>query len=508
MDIAAMLTKCAFNLGDMFGKEDQGWTPAGPTTMGPELKTKQNTPGVTYVQQTPGKSPVEQAQQQQNPLMQLFMMKHLMGSDHAPTVTVGGGQQDPLHALLMMHFMGQGSKTSSVKGDISSIAGRHSGDYAKNILRQLTPEHFQAAGGSGGEDTIEELVRNIVPREIVSRHAMQLGGGNVELGKAILDTHLRQNPMHTGENLESSLRRMLKANIVETQDAHLRKSMGNIGDFGQKSGPSRIHRDELMKIIQEAGSAGQAPQQAQSQAPALPERGMGQAMGYPKTGRFENMQDLLPKVAADLVKSALPAPLGKAVEFFRGGPAVSPQEIATKLPTNRFVQPSGKPFEFDPESFQNVFMQDPSVRRLGRGLTPEITAQMGRALAPGHVFGPLSRMLQKHVMGRGSHLEAAQQALRNMATSTGFSGKLSPEALSQHFQTVTGMPGKNVGDFLSRQLAAAGRPQSGGQASNLFGIPGLGMEVGDPMHQMIQQLAAIRSMTSPQQQQQPHMGAA
>jgi len=507
MRISAILAKTAFDLGSLFGgQEDKGWTSASPDVGLPKAKTKQETPGVTYVQQSPGQTPMERAKEQQNPMMHMLMMQMLGGmggQNQGPTISLGGQQQDPLQQFLMMHLLGKGmGKGAALSGDISSIAGRHSGDYAKNIMKQLTPEHFQAAEGAGGEDTIESLVRDVIPRELIARHAMQIGGGDVDLGKSILDSHLKQNPMHTGENLEGVLRRMLKANIAQTQDAPLKKMLSNLGDFSSTQAPKRMGREDLMKIIMSAGGQNNAPDSSgQGLAPALPEPGLSPGIGYPKTGRFENMQPVLD----EMVKEAIPAPLGKAVEWMRGGPAVDTGTVRNTMNVNTFATPEGGDFQFDPDTFKSVLMRDPSVQRMARGVGPDVMNQMGRALKPG-MLGDLSRGWQKHVMGRGSHIDAAQQALRNLASATGYKGD-DPSALSQHFQTMTGTPANRVGDFLARNLMGSTKPSQGGQASNLFGIPGIGgMEINDPMHQMIQQLVAIRSMTG-QQQQQP-MGAA
>jgi hypothetical protein len=505
MTFSAMLTKQAFaNLGQLFGQEEDHWTSA--TSDSPGLSTKMQ-PGedVTYVKQTPGKSPLEAAQGQQDPTLQMFLLHHLLGgSGQSPAITIGGHQQDPMNQLMMMSLLGQGmgKKAATMSKDLASLVGRHSGDYGKRIVKQLTPEHFQAAGGSGGEDTIEELVSSVIPREIIARHAMQLGSGDVNLGKAILDMHLKQNPMHTGENLESVMRRLLKANIAETQDANVQKAMKGLGDFGSPVSSPRLSREDLMKIIQDVGSQGadQVGPKARGLAPALPEPGLSPAIGYPKTGRFENMKP----VFDDMVKEAIPL-FSKAIEHLRGGPAVSTQEISQKMPLSRLVTESGKPAPVDPDVFHNVFMRSPSVQRMARGLSPEVIEQMGRALKPG-LSGMFSRGLQRHLMGRGSHVDAAQEALKNMAAATGATGSADPRALAQHFQTITGTPKKRVGDYLARQLSGAAAPQTGGQATNLFGIPGLGMEIDNPLQKIIQQMMMIKAMTS--QPQTPRTGAA
>jgi len=616
MKIAETLTKYAFDLSGLFGKEDQGWSTASPEVGPPKLKTKQEGPGLTYVNQSPGQTPQEAMAGKQNPLLDLIMAQHALGGQNqGPTITLGGHQQDALTQFMLMHMLSKGmgkgaaakgewnnhddqeareigrgmgneylgmgpgaelldasgnhrfagkkyprsyiekvmlphakqdlgkfytkkhlqkaylegfvqgaqdehaqldsgslaglampgkkKKTAALTGDLSSIAGQHSGDYAKRIMKQLTPEHFQAAEGAGGEDTIESLVRDIIPREIISRHAMQLGGGDVDMGKAILDSHLKQNPMHTGENLESVLRRMLKANIANTVDTGLKQHMSQLGDFGALKSAPRLSRDDLLQIIQSAGGDQVGPMSGGGKPPAMPEPGLSPAIGYPKTGRFENMKPVLDT----MVKEAIPL-LTKGIEWARGGPALPTQDVRQNLAVNRFVTPQGKNYQFDPDSFKNVFMQDPSVQRMARGLSPEIMAQIGRAMKPG-ILGELSRGFQRHFAGRGTHIDAAEQALRNIAAATGYqsTGTGADRAgIAQHLQTMTGVPGKRVGDFLSRNLMAATKPRSGGQASSLFGQPGLGMELTDPIEQMLQKIMLIKSMTS--QQPQPTMGAA
>jgi hypothetical protein len=358
-------------------------------------------------------------------------------------------------------------------------------------MQQLTPEHFQAAEGAGGEDTVESLVRDVIPREIISRHAMQLGGGNVDLGKAILDSHLKQNPMHTGENLESVLRRVLKANIATTQDSHLKKTLGGLGDFRGTEQPPRLTREDMMKLIQGAGTNG--PSINAGQAQASPEPGPISRGGYPKTGRFENMRPVLDS----LIKEALPAPLGKAVEFFRGGPAAHVDDVQKNMGVNRFLTSEGKDFQFNPDTFHSVLMGDPSVQRMARGIGPDVMSQMGRAAKPGIFFGPLSRAFQRHVMGRGSHVDAASQALRNIAAATGYTGGDRGE-MSQHFQTMTGVPGGHVGDYIGRELMGATKPSGGGQVSDLFGMPGSGgMQLNSTSLQRLMDMFAMMNNRKP-----------
>ena len=390
-------------------------------------------------------------------------------------------------------------KRGAANPDLMKMVGRGSEDYARNIMQSLTPEHYQAAGGSGGDDTIEELVNSIIPQQIISRHAMQLGGGNVDLGKSILDSHLSQNPPRSGANLQDALKSMLKANIQGSQNEAAQKALQSFGGEMPDIGASSLKpysNEDLMAIIEQS-----MPQAAKPEAaPAQPEPGLSPAMGYPKTGRFAGMQEIFHEIktagAADWLTP------GGYIQRFRGGPS---QQDVQGMGLNRFADQSGEQFKFDPQSFKNVFMQDSSVKNMGRGLGPQATNLMDIAAKPG-IMGWMQRGFQKHIMGRGQQLGAAEQGLRNIAEATGLdTGKqpLTRRALSQHFQTMTGTPAGRAGGEIGRQLSGASSPvPSGeGQASSLFGMPGLGkMDLGDPITNMIRQMAMIRSMTSPQAQ--------
>lgn len=509
MSLANVLTKHAF-LDQLFGAgKGPDWTEQGP---GLKVVPQRD---VTYVQQKAPKPPLQrEAEGGTDPMMQYMMLSQLMGGGHGPSITLGAGQQeDPLQKLLMMHLMGKGlGKTGALSADLAKMIGRSPEHYARNIMGQLTPEHYQAAGGAGGEDTIEELVNNIIPHQIISRHAMQLGGGNVDLGKAILDAHLAQNPMRSGENLQEVLKRMLQQNIQGTQDQAVQQALqgfgGEMPQLGH-GGPGPLSRDDLMAIIEKSLPQMEeqvGPQAGIEQAPAMQPTGLSPQIGYPKTGRFADLRQTFNYLKQASTEKTAQGGIGqwftpgRYVQMLRGGP--KPEDVQ-RHGLSRFVDPSGEQFRFDPQSFRDVFMKDPSVQRMGRTLGPQATNMMELAAKPG-VMGWLQRGFQKHIMGRGQQLGAAEQGLRNIAEATGLDTQGQPltrRDMAQHFQTMTGTPAGRAGGEIGRQLmgASSPAPMGEGQASGLFGAPGLGkMNLGDPLTNMIHQMAMIRAMTSPQ----------
>jgi len=451
---------------------------------------------VTYVQQKdkpkPGTAPDEG---QMNPLLRYMMMMHAMGptagGSSGPTITLGGGAQggNMLEKMLMMHMM---EKQFSKKGsaDPSKVLGGSPERYAKSILQQLTPDHYAAAGGSGGQDTIEELVERVIPQQIMAQHAMHLGGGDVDLGRQIMDAHFTRHPARTGENLPLILEKLLKSHIAGSQhDAAAQALKGLGGDLSDLGGARQqpFTREEMLKIINKHSKpgGGREPRPAATQTEAVDD--------YFKVG---------------MLKSAL---IGRLLQHFRDAPDPS---ALRHQPLKRFADPSGHQVQFDPESFHDVFMQDSSTKRLGRTLGEPTTKMLGHALTPGILAG--MRRWSARGLGKGQQIDAAHQALANIAEATGFSGDpMDRKRLQQHFREMTGLrPGGTgkpgtIANYLQTQLSGAGAPRPVHSLSGLFGSRGVGgMDFGDPLANMVQQMIMMRAMAGGQGDQAGGMNPA
>lgn len=247
-----MAKKTAFFDQLMQPNKDDDWQNLGGA------KVRAGDPGVTYVKPNRVESVLNPKKQDPFEQMMKMMVLHRM--------IQGGSLQMP--ELMMMGAMPGGAKTGAdiTPGNLGELVGSSPDDYAARLLKQLTPDHYRSAGfGTNKQDDVaKNLIENIIPNELMARHALQVGGGKLPMGQAILDAYLREHPSPSGLGLKAILKEQLGPHLtgITNQQAAENLNSGLSGlTQSPKGGPNA---DELMAMIQEH------MQQTQMQAPEAP----------------------------------------------------------------------------------------------------------------------------------------------------------------------------------------------------------------------------------------------
>lgn len=537
-----MATKSAFIDQILQPNKDDDWQNLGAA------KVRAGDPGVTYVKPNRIESILNPKKTDPFEQMMRFMIMHRMMQ--------GGGTQMGMPELMLMGSLPK-TGAETLPSTLGEMVGKSPDDYASRLLKQLTPEHYRAAGYGTNkqDDVIKNLVESIIPNELMARHALQVGGGKQQLGAAILDAYLRENPSSSGLGLKSILKQQLGPHLtgITNQQAaeNLNTGLDGLTQSPQKKAPSfddllsmvseHVQKTQMMpatnpaeagkvaryvsaydnmKVAVVAPSARPTPPVVSSRpsmgplAATLGGAGLlGAGAGASYLGAFND-----PSHVADNASGALSGLTDTALNIGKGlgGTAVGmgagvldfasahpvlgllgalglgggltalmrgrkgqdPSEIA-RLSPNKFLDEKGRWAQFDPESFESVVGRDPSFGRFARGLNPQTIADIEKHTNRGGMSSFFDRLL-----GGGRRQDAAQQALQNIAYSTG-GGSADP---LKHLQTITGLGRAQLGPALSRMLMAARAPQTGGAFTQAMGdqqgLGGMKINPQDPMSQM------------------------
>ena len=155
---------------------------------------------------------------------------------------------------------------------LKQLTGGGTDQYAKSIMGGLTPEHLSSARAGGG-DVSESLLNEIIPQQILFEHATRAGGGNPEMGKAVLDAYLKSNPSASGLGLKALLKQQIGKHLQGVSNATVAEQLG---DGGMESllpqQGNRLGRDDIMAMIQshiDEAQQGQGQSQGQERQPPV-----------------------------------------------------------------------------------------------------------------------------------------------------------------------------------------------------------------------------------------------
>lgn len=167
-----------------------------------------------------------------------------------------GGQQggqphmtaDP-KSMLAMHMLN--AKTSAHETKIKHLTGGSVDSYAKRIMQQMKPEHYEMAGPGTSDDVVEKLVEEIIPQQILHEHATRVGHGNPDLGKALLEAHLRESYFDKGQTVPSVLRKLLTSHISGAREADKFKALTEVSEKKTEEQP-RHGADFWRQLIEQS----------------------------------------------------------------------------------------------------------------------------------------------------------------------------------------------------------------------------------------------------------------
>lgn len=392
-----------------------------------------------------------------------------------------------LGARLMME-----QKTARDSAEtLHQLVGRDVQDYAKRLIRALTPEHYAEAGGVTPEETIDNLIQDVIPRHLIREHATRIGRGNTDLGTKLIEQHLSRSLDITGEPLPAALKRMLAKHITSINEASQRRALldlpldmpgpatsaiaapaqptlANWMEIIQRAAPKPEHKPSYEARTDQAvdaakyGSAGRSilrglrtvltsPLTIGLAAAAIPSLlPMSSLKTIAMTGSIPLPRIQFSKLFDELGFGLAGFGLGGLAHYLAGPRKLDLSD--TKVAP--FYQSAGgkaHALTVDPAILRSVFTESPQVGALARAAGPKTLDALGLAGDP-TLVGGIRRFMRK-LTGHGNELANATQVLRHLVYAT--HGDISKRNWRDHLETITGRSGRHAGKFLADILRAA-----------------------------------------------------
>jgi len=491
-------------------KTKQQWLPSAGKGVPGEMINLVKTPRAKSLDELSAQDPVAQA-------MQTLLLMQLVAGQSGNKPMIGPEAAGP---LIGAQLLTDDKKTAAAdKPDkLEELAGKGIHGYAKNIVKQLTPEHYAAAGGSTTEETVRNLVEDIIPRQLVREHAARLGRGNVDLGSRMLEQYLSASLQDTGETLPRVLTRMLTGHVQGMREADKQKAMLDLNidaglphktkaapswlDIIKKNAPKPEHDpnrgQHALSPADDVSKYGSAPGSIPYRPEVLQEK-LATFLGTTK-------KVLTHPLTLGLGAAAMPVVLDSAwPSILAGGLGVAGGALAHHMMGPRkldlsdkkidpFYQPvdgKARALTVDPDILRTVFAENPQVGALARSVDPKTLAMLGAAGDP-TVSGKFRRFMA-HISGQGRALDNAEQVLKHIVYAT--HGDVGRKDWRDHLETITGQQGHRSGEFLSDILRSAtgNRGALGGMsaARSLFGNMNIKDDFGDQVRQLLLQRLAV-----------------
>lgn len=489
------------------------------------------------------KSPVDMVEADpMDKMMQHIILLQLISQHTGNKPIIGPEQAGPLAA---MQALMQPTKAAAASPDkIKQLIGDGGiEEYARRIIKELKPEHYDEAGGSNSEETLRNLVEDVIPKNILREHASRIGRGNVDTGNRLLDEYLAPSFQDTGETLPKTLKRLLTGHVKSMREADKYKSLlgVKIETKSEKKKPSGV-ADWMSIIESSAPKAEQDPFRfKQHEAPKDDAAKYGsckspyrdevlvQKLGATKTalspgvlakkvlkhpltwmggaalgggllgGHFGDIASMLSKAPGmlantDWLTSAPALGAGIAGVGAYGAHHGLMRSRAPSLAENK-VSPFYTPAEggkaraltVTPDMLNTVIADNPQVGALARAAGPDVLNALSAA-GDSSIMGMVKRF-GKHFTPSGPALAPAMEVLKHLTYAT-HGDPSTPESIRKHIETITGQQGGRAGKAIADalQIATGNRGALGSAAPrSAMGDIKLQDNFGDQVRQMLLQ---------------------
>lgn len=499
---------------------------------------------INLVKVPPKKSPNDMVEADpMDKMMQHIILLQLISGQMGNKPLIGPEQAGPLAAV---QALGDPAKTGASSPDkIKQLIGDGGiEEYARRIIKELKPAHYDEAGGANSEETLKNLVEDVIPKNILREHASRIGRGNVDVGNRLLDEYLAPSFQDTGETLPKTLKRMLTGHVKSMREADKYKSLLGVKleTKSEKKKPSGV-ADWMSIIESSAPKAEQDPFRFKQHEPAHDDSSKYGSCKSPY--RDEVLQQTLQKTALSpgvLAKKVLKHPLTWAagaaaipLGLAAGGgfdalgsvlshmgqhtpslPAwLSPnwaagagaagiggyglhhalmRSRAPSLAENK-VSPFYTPAEggkaraltVTPDMLNTVIADNPQVGALARAAGPDVLNALSAA-GDSSIMG-LMRRFGKHFTPSGPALAPAMEVLKHLTYAT-HGDPTTPASIRKHIETITGQQGGRAGKAIADalQIATGNRGALGAAAPrSAMGDIKLQDNFGDQVRQLLLQ---------------------